>query len=495
MVEKNPSTPFLNEVIGGSSNDAESRKISRLVKEGKLKKIAPRVYTSNLSDPPESIVRRNWYIILSILYPESILSHRSALEGMPINNHVFITHKYSKNIELPGLTIHLLNGPGKIYGTTTFYKDLYRSTEARAFLENMQTVQGTTTHPKALRKSHIEERLETIIRTRGEDALNQVRDEAKSIADHLDMEKEFETLSQVISALLSTHTSKILNSAVAKARALGEPFDPDRIDLFQKLYQYLNEHGFENYMDKNGSLKAYQSFAFFEGYFSNFIEGTEFEVAEAKAIVQTETPQPLRDEDSHDILGTYHIVSDRKQMSICPESAEQLLDLLRERHRVLLAARTGKKPGQFKEQNNRAGSTQFVDWKLVAGTLKKGFDFYKFLQDPFAKAAYMMFLVSEVHPFLDGNGRIARVMMNAELSSKNLSKIIIPTVYRVDYLGAIKRLTKKSEPATYVKMLQRAYKFSSSVHGEDLDSMEAYLRKCNAFETEDGFILRSPENK
>jgi len=27
----------------------------------------------------------------------------------------------------------------------------------------------------------------------------------------------------------------------------------------------------------------------------------------------------------------------------------------------------------------------------------------------------MMFLVSEVHPFLDGNGRIARVMMNAEL--------------------------------------------------------------------------------
>ena len=27
----------------------------------------------------------------------------------------------------------------------------------------------------------------------------------------------------------------------------------------------------------------------------------------------------------------------------------------------------------------------------------------------------MMFLVSEVHPFVDGNGRIARIMMNAEL--------------------------------------------------------------------------------
>ena len=27
----------------------------------------------------------------------------------------------------------------------------------------------------------------------------------------------------------------------------------------------------------------------------------------------------------------------------------------------------------------------------------------------------MMFLVAEVHPFADGNGRVARVMMNAEL--------------------------------------------------------------------------------
>lgn len=43
---------------------------------------------------------------------------------------------------------------------------------------------------------------------------------------------------------------------------------------------------------------------------------------------------------------------------------------------------------------------------------------------PFAKAVYMTFLVSEVHPFLDGHGRIARVMMNAELSAKGLSKII-----------------------------------------------------------------------
>ena len=71
-----------------------------------------------------------------------------------------------------------------------------------------------------------------------------------------------------------------------------------------------------------------------------------------------------------------------------------------------------------------ASITEYVDWQLVAGTLKKGFEWYVLLQHPFAKAIYTMFLISEVHPFLDGNGRVARVMMNAELSSQNLSKII-----------------------------------------------------------------------
>jgi hypothetical protein len=34
-----------------------------------------------LIDPPESIVRRNLYRILSRYYPKAVMSHRSALEG------------------------------------------------------------------------------------------------------------------------------------------------------------------------------------------------------------------------------------------------------------------------------------------------------------------------------------------------------------------------------------------------------------------------------
>ncbi|MEO6632986.1 MAG: Fic family protein, partial [Mucilaginibacter sp.] len=141
-----------------------------------------------------------------------------------------------------------------------------------------------------------------------------------------------------------------------------------------------------------------------------------------------------------------------------------------------------KDPGNFKDKNNRAGNTEFVDWQLVTGTLKKGFELHSILRNSFARAAFMMFMVSEVHPFLDGNGRVARVMMNAELTSKGLSKIIIPTVYREDYMGALKKLTKQAEPAPYIRMLLRAHEFSATVYGEEMNVMEAYLKKCDAFE-------------
>jgi Fic family protein len=43
-----------------------------------------------------------------------------------------------------------------------------------------------------------------------------------------------------------------------------------------------------------------------------------------------------------------------------------------------------------------------------------------------------MFLVAEVHAFSDGNGRLSRAMMNAELVSAGEQRIIVPPVYRAN---------------------------------------------------------------
>ncbi len=122
-------------------------------------------------------------------------------------------------------------------------------------------------------------------------------------------------------------------------------------------------------------------------------------------------------------------------------------------------------PGEFKDRNNYAGNTTFVDFNLVRGTLIKGFDYYNTLRSPFSKAIFMMFMTSEVHPFLDGNGRISRVMMNAELSRAGESKIIIPTIFRDDYMLVLRKLTRQGDPEPFIRAMQRIHRFSAMVYG------------------------------
>ena len=76
---------------------------------------------------------------------------------------------------------------------------------------------------------------------------------------------------------------------------------------------------------------------------------------------------------------------------------------------------------------------------------------------------------------MDGNGRIARVMMNAELTKAGQSKIIIPTVFREDYMGALKKFTKQRKCDTYIKMLQRAQEFSANVFAEQINEMQDWI--------------------
>jgi Fic family protein len=122
---------------------------------------------------------------------------------------------------------------------------------------------------------------------------------------------------------------------------------------------------------------------------------------------------------------------------------------------------------------------------LVAGTLRAGWERISELDTPFERAVYVMFLVSEVHPFDDGNGRIARVMMNAELVAGMQSRIIIPTVFRDDYLGGLRRMTRQDEPSVLIKTLRYGHDYTAQINFSDLSRATDILRATNAFNEPD----------
>ena len=130
---------------------------------------------------------------------------------------------------------------------------------------------------------------------------------------------------------------------------------------------------------------------------------------------------------------------------------------------------------------NQAGSSLFVAPDLVEGTLEKGFEIYQSLEVPFNRAIFMMFLISEVHPFTDGNGRAARIMMNAELVAAGEQKIIIPTVFRNNYLSSLKALTHNDLTDPIIRTLDFAQRYTRSLNWDDFEEARRQLSETNAF--------------
>lgn len=471
------------EIVFGSSDPNISRIIGKNLKAGKLRKIGPRIYTTNLLDSLENIVRRNLIDILAYRYPGAIISHRSAKEMRPTaSGDFFLTYSTTRRVEgLPGIILNFVKGP-KATSRDIPFMGLYISGEFRYMLENMQISRKVGDESRILPLRVIENKLEQILLTGGEKRLNEYRDDLRSVAEDLGMESEFAKINKIISALLSTHDAKVLSTESAKALAAGNPFDETRVELFELLFDALKDKYFIIRNNRNTDEESFRLFSFFESYFSNYIEGTEFDIEEAKAIVDSGIPLPRRDEDSHDILGTFKVLSNRSEMRITPTSPKELFSILSHRHSILLEGRPQMDPGIFKTKNNRAGMTVFVDSQLVKGTLSQGFKYYAALTDPFARAVFMMFMISEVHPFNDGNGRIARIMMNAELVKADQSRIIVPTVFREDYILALRKLTRHKDPQAYINVMTKLHQFSDNLYGSDFTELKEYLAACNAYD-------------
>ncbi len=470
-------TIFLPEVF--VSNKELASRVSKDLKKGRIRKLGSKVYTTNLTESDELLVKRHAWFIVKELFPGSVIVDRTALEHRPARDgSIFIVSKKKKAVFLPGLSIHPRRGAGPLEEDKPFMETLYLSCPARAYLENLcprRMRKGNVS--RTLSRQEIEERLEMLLQGAGTEVLQKLRDEAKKIAPLLRLEKEYKILDGLIGALLGTRNAPLISS-LAVARRQGLPYDPKRLDLFQKLYESLAIISTpDRWIQHSGS-----SLPFFEAYFSNFIEGTEFQIEEAAEIIFQGKIPKNRPKDAHDILGTYQLTSDAIEMKKCPKNDDELIAILKHRHAFLMQARPEVRPGEFKTVLNQAGSTLFVAPDLVEGTLRKGFQWFQGLNTPFQRAVYMMFLIAEVHPFADGNGRCARIMMNAELVTADQARIIIPTIFRNNYLSALKALTHQARPDALIRSLDFAQKYTSLIDWSDLKKAQGMLLATHAFE-------------
>ena len=116
-----------------------SKPVSEATARGELRKLGSRLYTRNLTEAPELLVRRNWYYLITDYYPDALIADRTALENKPSEDgSIFLISEKRRDTELPGLVFRPRQGPVALDSDRPFIGGARLTSTARAYLENMR---------------------------------------------------------------------------------------------------------------------------------------------------------------------------------------------------------------------------------------------------------------------------------------------------------------------------------------------------------------------
>jgi Fic family protein len=187
-------------------------------------------------------------------------------------------------------------------------------------------------------------------------------------------------------------------------------------------------------------------------YTSNALEGNTLTISETKVIIEdgiTVGGKPLKDcLEATGHAKAYDFMLDAARAESLAFSEDMVLTL----HRLFYSGIDCENAGKYRTRQVFISGTEYIP-PAAAEVPTLMTEFIAELNNeserlhPVLLAAFAHRRLVDIHPFLDGNGRTARLLMNLILVNRGYQIVSIPPVLRAEYVSALRAAQSGDDPS------------------------------------------------
>jgi len=191
-------------------------------------------------------------------------------------------------------------------------------------------------------------------------------------------------------------------------------------------------------------------------YNSNAIEGNTLTLSETKVVLEngiTIKGKPLKDH--------LEIINHKEAIEYIEDLVSKNVKLseydIKSVHYLILKEIDSTNAGKYRHENVFISGAKHVPpiYMNVPCEMQKMIKKYQSWKDlhPVVRACFLHGEFVKIHPFIDGNGRTARLLLNFELIQSGYPPVVIKTENRADYYDALDKAHTTNDYTDFIKII------------------------------------------
>lgn len=196
-------------------------------------------------------------------------------------------------------------------------------------------------------------------------------------------------------------------------------------------------------------------------YNSNAIEGNTLTITETKVILE----EGLTIGGGKSLREHLEVINHQEAINYIEDIVTQNIDIservIKDLHAIILKSIDNKNAGVYRKNNVLISGSKHrpVEYMLVEEKMQELVQWYNEMKNqlhPVELAALFHFKYVYIHPFIDGNGRTARLLMNLILLRNGYPIAVIKNEDRSEYMKALEVASVEGKTTTFIEIIIRA---------------------------------------